>query len=93
MLLKGVELTGGLRDYALALQQQAENEIEYLKVKILAYAAFGKADTVNSSLKRLCCLLGLAGDAGKKEGGWMDDPKLAKKSMDMLKKMKITIGK
>jgi hypothetical protein len=92
LLLKGVELTGGLRDYAFALQQQAENEIEYLKVKMLAYAAFGKADLVNSSLKRLQHLLGL-GVAGKKKDEWMDDPKRAKESMDFLKKMKITIGK
>lgn len=92
MLLRGIELTGGLRDYALALQQQAENEIEYLKVKILAYAAFEKADVVNSSLKRLHQLLGL-GVAGKKKDEWMDSPERAKESMAFLKKMKITIGK
>lgn len=92
LILKGVELTGGLRDYFLVLQQRAENEIEYLKVQISAHAAFGKADVVNSSLKRLRHLLGLE-VASKNKDEWMDDPKLAKKSMDLLKKMKITIGK
>lgn len=92
MLLKGVELTGGLRDYFLALQQKTENEIEYLKVKILAYAAFEKTDVVNSSLKRLHYLLGLGG-VDKKKSEWMDDPKCAKESMALLKKMKVTIGK
>lgn len=90
--MRGVELTGGLRDYALALQQRAENEIEYLKVKIPAYAAFGKADVVNSALKRLHHLLGLGG-ADKKKDEWMDNPERAKESMAFLKKMKVTIGK
>lgn len=91
MLLKGVELTGGLRDYAFALQQQAENEIEYLKVKIPAYAAFGKHDVVNSSLKRLRYLLGIE-VTDKKKDEWMDDPAKVKEGMDFLKKMKVTIS-
>lgn len=92
MLLKGVELTGGLRDYALALQQRAENEIEYLKIHILAHAAFEKADVVNSSLKRLRCLLGF-GPQGKERDAWMDDPKRVAENMDFLKKMKVTVEK
>lgn len=92
MLLKGVELTGGLRDYAFALQQRAENEIEYLKVKIHAYAAFEKADVVNSSLKRLRHLLGLEA-VDKKKDEWMDNPERAKESMAFLKNMKVTIEK
>ena len=92
--MRGVDLTGGLRDYALALQQQAENEIEYLKVQIPVYATFGKADAVNAGMKRLRYLLGLEA-AGKTNDSseWMNDPKLAKAGMDFLKKMKITIGK
>lgn len=61
-------------------------------MKIPAYAAFGKADVVNSSLKRLRYLLGLEA-VDKEKDKWMDDPERAKGGMDLLKKMKVTIGK
>lgn len=94
LLIKGVELSGGLRDYALALQQRDENEIEYLRVYIPSHAAFGNDKEVNKSLKRLRCLLGLDLASGsKKKDEWMDDPALAKQGMDFLKKLNVVIGK
>lgn len=93
LLLKGVELTGGLRDYALTLQQWSENEIEYLKVCIQAHATFSNDKEVNKLLKRLRYLLGLDGAAEKKKDAWMDDPERAKAGMDFLKGLSVVIGK
>lgn len=91
LLLKGVELTGGLRDHYLALQQCAENEIEYLKAEIIAHSAFKNAEVVNRSLERLRFLLGLKGQ-GKKKDEWMDDPAKAKAGMEFLKKLSVIVG-
>lgn len=93
MILRGVELNGGLRDYYLALLQKEENEAEYLKVFINAQSQFGKPEEINKHLARLRYLLGMeAGDYKPKKDEWMNNPSQVDKYMKLLKNMKVSIG-
>lgn len=94
MMLKGIELKGGLRDYYLAQHQIIENQIEKLKVFIQVAATFGNDDIVSEKLKLLDKLLGFAPQAGDGGGNWMDDPEKVAQNMEFLKNFKgeIKIG-
>lgn len=87
-------LTGGLRDYYLALLQKEENELEYLKVFVSAQSQFGKPEEINKHLTRMRYLLGMdAGGSQSKKDGWMDNPGQVDKYMKLLKNMKVSVGK
>lgn len=93
MILKSVELNGGLRDYYLALLQKEENEAEYLKVFIHAQSQFGKPEEINKQLARLRYLLGMEAGDSKKKDDWMNNPSQVDKYMKLLKNMKVSMGK
>lgn len=92
-MLKGVGLTGGLRDYYLALLQKEENEAEYLKIFIQAQARFDKPEEINKNLARLRYLLGMEGGSSAKKDEWMSNPGQVDKYMKLLKDMKVSVGK